>query len=142
MGCSLNSTQEASLNNAVLSYVDSHNAGAVMKFVSIIHPKVVQYYEGEGDEAFKQKFELFSQMEGGAYIQDGTVWEIETKGKSIHARYTFLSIEDNYENFGSAEIEVIAISEDQGVTWFFVDREDYKNNAIFNDDFRLLELKE
>jgi hypothetical protein len=142
MGCSLNATQEASLNNAVLTYVESHNTGAVMKFVSIIHPKVVEFYEGEGDEAFKRKFELFPQMDGGDYIQDGTVWEIETKGKSIHARYTFLSVEDSYENFNPAEVEVIAISEDQGVTWFFVDGKDYKNDAIFNDNFRLLELKE
>lgn len=142
MGCSLNATQEGALNNAVLSYVESHNAGAVMKFVSIIHPNVVDYYEDQGDEAFKQKFELFSQFEGGDFIQDGSVWEIETKGNTIHARYTFLSIEENFDAFNSTEIEVIAISDDNGLTWFFVDASDYKNDAIFEKDFRLLELKE
>lgn len=142
MGCSLNSTQEAALNNAVLSYVESHNGGAVMKFVSITHPNVVAYYKGMGDDAFKRKFELFSQLDGGDYIQDGTVWEIETEGKTIHARYTFLSVEETYDLFNSTEIEVIAISEDNGVTWFFVDATDYKNDSVFKDDFRLLELKE
>ncbi len=135
----MNSTQEAALNNAVINYVDSHNQGAVMKYVSVAHPKVVAYYNSIGEDAFKDKFELFSQDEGGDYIQDGTVWEIETKGKKIHARYTFLSIGDVF-GANSSEIEVVAISEDAGITWFFVDASDYKNDKIFDSDFRLLEL--
>ena len=137
--CSLNSTQEAALNNAVINYVDAHNKGAVMEYVSIAHPKVVAYYNSLGEDEFKDKFELFSKVEGGDFIQDGTVWEIESQGKSIHAKYTFLSIGD-INGLRSSELEIIAISEDNGLSWFFVDAPDYRNEKIFDNDFRLLEL--
>ena len=110
-----------------------------MEYVSIAHPKVVAYYNSLGEDEFKDKFELFSQVEGGDFIQYGTVWEIESQGKSINAKYTFLSIGD-INGLRSSELEIIAISEDNGLSWFFVDAQDYRNEKIFDNYFRLLEL--
>jgi hypothetical protein len=138
VGCSLNADQEASLNRAMMSYVNSHNNGTVMSFVSFTHPDVVGYYENKGDEAFRKKFELFAEEDGGDFLQDGIIREIESEGNNIHVEYTFMSIENRiYEQVGK-ELEIIAISEDNGSTWFFVDATDYINDAIFDKKKRLL----
>ena len=58
--CTLSSSQEAALHKAVTSYIDAHNTGAVKLYVGFTHPNVVGFYQGLGDEKFREKFELFS----------------------------------------------------------------------------------
>ncbi|MFT5780429.1 MAG: hypothetical protein ACI837_003391 [Crocinitomicaceae bacterium] len=108
-----------------------------MSFVSFTHPDVVSYYEGRGDEAFRNKFELFAEEDGGDFLQDGIIREIESDGSNIHVQYLFTSVETKfYEQIGK-DLEIIAISEDDGATWFFVDESDYSNDAIFDKNKRL-----
>ena len=137
--CSLNSSQEATLHQAVTSYVDAHNNGAVMAYVSYTHPNVVGFYENQGDSIFRQKFELFSSESGGDYIQEGNVKEIEKRNGQIHVRYIFDSYTDEYDA-SVANLGVIALSGDDGVTWFFAQEEDYKNEKIFSKDEQLIAL--
>lgn len=137
--CTLSSSQEAALHKAVTSYVDAHNNGAVMAYVGYTHPNVVGFYQEQGDEKFREKFELFSPDDGGSYIQDGNVREIQSKKNQIHVRYLFDSYSDiDYTEDG--EVSIIAISIDDGVTWFFAEEEDYKNEEIFSKDEQLIEL--
>lgn len=138
--CSLSSSQEASLNKALTSYLDAHNNGEVMAFVAYTHPNVVGFYQDQGDSLFREKFELFSPENGGDYLQDGTLREIEKKNKDIHVRYLF----DSYTEFDfqvdSKELGLIAVSVDDGKSWYFVFEEDYTNEKIFSKDEQLIEL--
>ncbi|MDG1332961.1 MAG: hypothetical protein P8P74_11575 [Crocinitomicaceae bacterium] len=137
--CTLSSSQEATLHKAVTSYVDAHNNGAVMAYVGYTHPNIVGFYEEQGDEMFREKFELFSPDDGGKYIEDGNVREIEKGDGQIHVQYTFDQFSDlGYSSDG--EIGIIAISIDNGVTWFFAEEEDYKNEKIFSKDEQLIDL--
>jgi len=135
--CTLSSSQEATLHKSVTSYIEAHNTGAVKLFVGCTHPNVVGFYQNQGDERFREKFELFSSEDGGDYLQDGNVREIEKKGKEIHVRYSFKS----YSDFSFLkEVGIIAISADEGVTWFFAEEEDYTNKNIFSKDEQLIDL--
>ena len=137
--CTLSSSQEATLHKAVTSYVDAHNKGAVMAYVGYTHPNIVGFYEEQGDEMFREKFELFSPEDGGVYLEDGNVREIEKQNGQIHVRYIFDKYSDlDYADTG--EVGIIAISIDDGVTWFFAEEEDYKNEKIFSKDEQLIDL--
>lgn len=136
----MSSSQEATLHQAVTSYVDAHNNGAVMAYVGYTHPNIVGFYENQGDSIFRQKFELFSPENGGNFIQDGNVKEIEKRKGQIHVRYLFDSYSEVESDGNDSELGVIAISMDEGVTWFFAEEEDYKNEKIFSKDEQLIAL--
>lgn len=138
--CTLSSSQEATLHQAVTSYVDAHNNGAVMAYVGYTHPNIVGFYEDKGDSVFRQKFELFSPENGGDFIEDGNVKEIEKRKGQIHVRYVFDSYTEKENDGIYGELGVIAISIDDGKTWFFAEEEDYKNEKIFSKDEQFIAL--
>ena len=110
-----------------------------MAYVGYTHPNVVGFYEEQGDEEFREKFELFSPEDGGSYIQDGNVREIAKKNGQIHVRYEFDRYSDmDYTDDG--KVSIVAISIDDGVTWFFAEEQDYKNEDIFSKDEQLIDL--
>lgn len=138
--CSLSSSQEATLHKAVNSFVNAHNNGAVMAYVGCTHPNVVGYYENQGDSIFRQRFELFEPQNGGDLLQDGHVKEIEKNGKEIHVRYVFDRLEEKEFEQQISEIGVVAISLNDGETWFFAEDADYTNPKIFSKDEQLIQL--
>ncbi len=109
-----------------------------MAYVGYTHPNVVGFFEDQGDSIFREKFELFSAENGGDFLQDGTLKEIQKKNKQIHVRYVFESFTD-YES-RPEELGLIAISVDEGESWYFVFEEDYTNEKIFSKDERLIAL--
>lgn len=137
--CSLNADQEASLNKAMSAYVNAHNAGSVVAFVAMTHPNAVAYYREKGDEAFEEKFSLLSSDDGGDYMQDGTVKEVVSKEGNIHVKYRFLSVEDRFYETKALEMIVMAVSDDEGASWFFIDEDDYQNEDIIQKTGRLIE---
>jgi hypothetical protein len=138
--CTLSSKQEATLHQALTSYVNAHNEGFVKSYVGYTHPNVVGYYEDQGDSIFRQKFELFSPENGGDFLQDGTVKEIEIKGEQLHVHYVFDRFNEPNLDSSVDKINIIAISVDDGESWFFVEESDYKNDKIFSKDERLIDL--
>ena len=138
--CTLSASQEASLQKAMSSYINAHNNGAVMAYVGFTHPNVVGFYKDKGDSVFRERFELFAPENGGDFLQDGNIQKIETKGNAIHVQYVF----DSYQVRGLDErfskVGIIAISSDQGKTWFFADKSDYINDTIFKKADRLIDL--
>ncbi|NVK65760.1 MAG: hypothetical protein HWE22_14295 [Flavobacteriales bacterium] len=138
--CTLSSSQEASLHKALTSYIDAHNNGEVMAYVAYTHPNVVGFFEDQGDSLFREKFELFSTGNGGDYLQDGTLKEIEKKNNQIHVRYVFDSYTEIDYNSIANELGLIAISVDDGESWYFVEEDDYTNEKIFSKDEQLIAL--
>lgn len=138
--CTLSSSQEATLHKAVTSYVDAHNNGEVMAYVGYTHPNAVGFYEEQGDSVFREKFELFSPINGGNFLEEGNVKQIVKKNGQIHVHYLFDSYSEvDYES-STDELGIIAISIDNGVTWFFTEKEDYTNEKIFSKDEQLIDF--
>lgn len=135
--CALNADQESSLHTAMVSYINSRNNGAVMSYVGYTHPNAVAFYKNSGNEAFKSNFDL-SNDEERPFFQDGIIKTIESKGNTIHVKYEFQKIENEDYIVDIANIIVIAISEDDGQTWFFVDEKDYLNDKIIPKKERLI----
>lgn len=121
----------------MVSYINSRNNGAVMSYVGYTHPNVVAFYKSAGDSIFKANFDLSNEEERPFY-QDGIIKSIESKGKTIHVKYEFKKIESENYFLDVADIVVIAISEDDGVTWFFIDEKDYLNDKIISKKDRLV----
>ena len=140
VGCSLNSTQEASLNRAVTAYMESNNAGALVSFVSFTHPNAVKYYKEQGDTVFQNRFRLFTDDGDGEYLQDPVIKTIETDGNIIHVHYSILRVEDYFFSQRATETDLVAVSEDDGANWFFIEGRDYKNEKIISKDNRLIEF--
>ena len=138
--CTLSASQEATLQKAMSSYITAHNDGAVMAYVGFTHPSVVGFYQDKGDSVFRERFELFAPENGGDILQDGNLKVIETKGNVIHAHYVFDSFRTRGLDQEVSDHDIIAISNDDGKTWFFADKIDYENDSIFNPKERLIKL--
>jgi hypothetical protein len=135
--CSLNADQEASLNDAMVSYVNSKNNGVVMSYVAFTHPNAVAYYKEKGDSVFTAKFDL-SNSEYEPFLQDGNIKEIESDGNRITVKYNFLNITGDFFEESAEDFVLYAISEDAGLTWFFIEEADYFNNDIISSEDRMI----
>lgn len=139
VSCTLSADQEKSLNEAQRAYVDARNEADVLKYVGYTHPNVIAHYKHLADSSFQKKFDL---SEDPYTIQDGTIREIKTDNNSIHVAYLFKTIEKgSYGEFGEDRI-IVAISEDSGKTWFFLEKADYLNNNILPKEHQLIDLNE
>ena len=136
--CSLNSDQEAALNNAVNAYTQARNNGQVMTYVAFTYPNVVAYYKNLGDSSFVERFGGSEDLDSYSFIQDGNIRKIENSGSKIHVKYSFLELDDIFYGAQGSEIIIYAISEDEGQNWFFIDEEDYLNASILKENERLI----
>ena len=131
--CTLNADQEASLNNALTSYINSRNNGAVMSYVAFTHPNIVSYYKNEGDSVFQSHFDVSNEYTR-PFFQDGLIRTTEKRDKSIHVKYLFKKIEASDFDIQANDAIIIAMSDDNGTSWFFAEEEDYFNLKIFKKD--------
>ena len=136
--CSLNANQEASLNDAMVSYVNSKNNGIVMSYVAFTHPNAVAFYKSKGDSAFTEKFDL-SNSEFDPFLQDGNIKQIKSNGNNITVKYNFLNVTGDFYEESHEEVVLFAISEDAGATWFFIEDVDYFNNDIISSENRTIQ---
>jgi hypothetical protein len=135
--CSLNADQEASLHQAMVSYVNSRNNGAVMLYVGYTHPNIVAHYKAQGDSLFQTHFDV-SNEEERPFFQDGIIQTIESDGENIHVQYEFQKIE--YFEFmnESKKAIIFAITENSGKSWFFAEEDEYYNEKIIPKNKRLI----
>lgn len=123
----------------MVSYINARNEGIATAYVAYTHPNAVAHYQALGDSTFKSKFSL-SDVNKQAFLQDGTIREIESKGNKIHVLYSFtgvfISEFDTYKS--DREMEIFAISEDSGHSWFFIEKDDYNNDNILSPEDRLI----
>ena len=135
--CALNADQETSLHTAMVSYVNSRNNGVVMSYVAYSHPNVVSFYKNQGDSLFKVHFDLSNENER-PFFQDGLIQKIERANNLIHVKYQFKKI--GFEDFIQTQddVHIIAVSENEGETWFFIEEQDYFNDQIIKKENRLI----
>lgn len=135
VACSLNADQEATLNKAVNVYITSRNEGSVISYVAMVHPNAVSYFKSKGDEAFLSKFDLSSDNE---VLQDGTIMDVEKDAGNIHVLYEFYRVDfDDLDN-NVDKVTIVAVSEDKGKSWFFIEYKDYMDTKIIPAKQQLL----
>lgn len=122
VACSLSAKQEANLNLAVSKYVQARNECYVVSLVAYTYPELVHYYKNQGDSLFKHEFDCSLNEKYMEDIFDPTMNRVKSDGKLIQVEYNFKK-GNTYENKG--ELKLFAISEDDGSTWYFLDKEQY-----------------
>lgn len=137
--CTLNAEQEATLSESTTRYLESRQNGAILAFVSMHHPDVVRYYKDQGDSVFLKKFSVKKE---DYYMDDPSIRETEKEGKVIHVLYEAKPINYQWGTTDKTKKEFVAISENNGKNWFYVDKSDYVDKSIASKMKRLLELKD
>ena len=137
VACTLNANQEASLTSSTNDFLKARKEGMQLAYISMIHPSLVRAYKDQGDSIFLKKFELVSVDN---YLDEPILKTVKKENLTIHALYEFKVIQT-----GWIEVEItqkntsyVAISEDNGKTWFFIPKSDYDNKDIVKDIKRLI----
>lgn len=131
--CTLNATQEQSLSNGIRLYLKAVNEGSILIVASKTHPAFVKYARNKGVDFFK---ETFKSDEANQYaIANFTIKETEKKQAVIHVLFEAQN-EDFYSK--SAKKKFVAISENNGISWFFIPYKDYQNKHICKELIRIL----
>jgi len=133
--CSLSSSQEVALNTAKTSYINSKNNGTVMSYVAFTLPEVVAFYKNQSDSIFQERFDLSSD-EYSDFLTNGNIREIVKNSPEIHVKYEFTNV--NVEDVASSKVIVFALSKNDGITWFFAEKNDYFNDEILSPEKRLI----
>jgi len=138
VSCSFNARQETLLNKATISYINAFNEKEIMNHVASTHPNCVSFYKDQGDSVFKSKFNLKSDEKISQILQDPTIRSSKFDKKSIHVKYQIFLIENKLSDIAAEKIDLFAISDDEGETWFFMESKDYYNDEVFAQKYRLI----
>jgi len=136
--CSLNARQEASLSESTTNYIEARKAGALLAYVSMQHPEVVKHYKSKGDSAFVKKFNVEPK---DYFSEDPFIKQIAEKGSRIHVLYEAKVIPSEWEQAEEEVRKFVAISENNGKSWFYMDWSDYVDKSVAPDFERMAELK-
>lgn len=138
--CTLNASQEASLNQSVSKYVYARNECALVGLVGFTYPPFIKELKEQGDSVFLQKFDC---LENGTFqieLENPTLRTVEKEGSNMHVLYEFDAYirEDNKPL--KEKKKLVAISENEGLNWFFMPFEDYSDTKNCTSLKRLLAI--
>lgn len=128
VACSMSATQEQELNKQTGIYLDAIEKQSYLLIVAKTHPGFVKYAKDKGDDYFKSAFENTNEEE--IIFSNPIMEQVQSDANDIQVLY---SIDKEYIYKGENEkqtIQLIAISEDEGKTWFFLNPAAYKNKKI------------
>ncbi|MES2589527.1 MAG: hypothetical protein V4622_11160 [Bacteroidota bacterium] len=135
--CTLSASQEQSLNKNLGLYLQALEKKSILVQVSMYHPEFVHYIKDKGTAYFKEVFSA-NENEIDLLFLDPKIVKIETKDDKIHVLYKvrkeFLIEGENRVE----ELEFVAISEDDGENWYFVNYKMYLNKNICKKVPRLI----
>jgi hypothetical protein len=112
--CALNSTQEKSLNRAIIQYQNAYNKGLTILEVSLTHPCVV-------DAVYKDSLTLIKQfIHSNITMVNYEIDQVEESGKEMRVKLIFSRFDNDKQDTLSKKI-IYALSADEGKTWFFAE---------------------
>ncbi|SRR5574343_1639674 len=130
--CALNADQEQKLNQSLAGYLHARNECQLVSYVAFTYPGVVADYKEQGDSVFQAKFDCTNDS---ITWNDPTIRLIQQEGQSIHALIDVAQVDEySYEILKDKE-QLIAVSEDDGNSWFFIE------HAYYVDKSKLIKLK-
>lgn len=134
-GCSLNAKQEQKLNESLALYLYARNECQVVSYVAFTLPDLVAKYKDQGDSIFKSKFDC---NVDSLFYQDPTIRETVKDDATIHVLYDLVV----FNKISSQRIEkkhqLVAMSNDNGASWFFIDQSIYVDKSLLPELKRLL----
>lgn len=130
LACELSASQEQELNRQSGLYLRAVRTESIISVVAMTHPKVVRYAQQKGDAYFR---DFFSNDKIGSWNLYGTpvVNQVKKKGRRLEVHYLM-------EGEGEKKGALVAISEDEGLHWFFVPKKIYMNKNVAPGLVRLL----
>jgi protein-tyrosine phosphatase len=131
----MSASQEASLNSSVSKYIIARNNCQLVGLVGFTYPELVKEFKDMGDSIFKQKFDCKNNSSYQLQLQNPTLRTVEKKGLQIQVLYEFDAYRETEEKVIQTEFKLVAISENEGINWFFMQFDDYVNK----DNCKLLD---
>ncbi len=135
--CTLSANQEQKLNKSLGLYMQSLSNKTILHQVSMCHPAFLRYIKNKGNDFFKYVFNP-NEKEEELIFSDPKILQIETNESEIHTLYS-LKKEFLFEGENKIDsIKFVAISENDGENWFFVNYNMYSNKNICQEVIRLI----
>lgn len=134
--CTLNADQERALSERLSDYLLSRNDCRMINLVSFTYPELVASIKEEGDSSF---IAYFNCSTDSIYFDDPIIRKSVKKNKEIQIHYELRARKMNNVEFGTYIHDLMAISHDNGRSWFFLDRKDYKNKSRISKLKKLIE---
>jgi hypothetical protein len=134
----LNGDQEKKLNESLSAYIFARNECQVISYVAFTYPELVASYKAEGDSLFKDHFNC---NKDSVYLEDPTIRQTEKKGRDIHVLYELSVYNENSGEQSKKKHEIVGVSNDDGRSWFFMDRSEYVDKSRLPKLVRLLKLQ-
>jgi hypothetical protein len=134
--CTLNSEQERNLNQSLSDYLLAKNECRMVNLVAFTYPELVASIKAEGDSSFMAYFNCSADS---VYFDDPTIRSSVKKNKEIQVCYELRARKMNNVEFGTFKHELIAISHDNGNSWFFMDKKEYVNKSRISKLKKLIE---
>ncbi len=135
--CTLSANQEQKLNKSLGLYLQSLSNKTILVQVSMCHPAFLKYIKNKGNDYFKYVFNP-NEKEEELIFSDPKILQIETNNNEIHTLYS-VKKEFLYEGENKIDsIKFVAISENDGENWFFVNYKMYSNKNICQEVIRLI----
>ncbi len=125
--CSLTATQETNFNAQAANYLKAVNGGLMLKVITKTHPSYVKHIKLKGDEIFKKTFSKKN-------IRKERVSNIEVrqiKEKDYSIQIAFMAESKDFFNETIERKPYVAISENNGLDWYFVPYKVWKNKNIY-----------
>jgi hypothetical protein len=124
----MTATQEQELNKQTGIYLDAIEKESYLLVVAKTHPDFVKYAKEKGDDYFKSAFE--NNGEEQVIFSNPIMEQVQSDDDDIQVLY---SVDKEYILKGESEkqtIKMVALSQDNGKTWFFLNPAAYKNKKI------------
>lgn len=120
VACGLNASQEKSLNTAVSKYLFAVNSDLKLSRASYTHPSVLKYLKKKGHDEFKNYFKKENLI-----WTDAIIGKLVSKDELIHIELKIALKKDEYSTPKKNRLTIYALSDDKGLSWFFVQEEEY-----------------
>jgi hypothetical protein len=134
--CTLNSEQERNLNQSLSDYLLAKNECRMVNLVAFTYPELVASIRAEGDSTFMAYFNCSSDS---VYLDDPTILNSVKKSKEIQVCYELRGRKMNNVEFGTFKEQLVAVSHDNGKSWFFLSKKDYVDKSRISKLKKLIE---
>jgi hypothetical protein len=133
--CTLSADQEQKLNQAVSAYLHARNDCQIVNYVAFTHPSLVAKFKEEGDSVFQTKFDCTMDS---LLLEDPTIRTVEKEGNDIQVLFDITAFDEYTYQQTKEKQQLVAISSDQGKSWFFIDYGYYVDKTLLPSIKRLI----
>lgn len=137
VGCTLSASQEKKLNYQLGLYLNALENKSVMNIVAFNYPSYVKYVKSKGNDYFKSTFSVGDEEEDIVFT-DPKIEAMDSEGDWIEVLY---AVDKEYILHGESKRSThrfVAVTNDDGEHWFFLNYSVYRNKNICKDVKRLL----